>query len=137
MMAHVYVHCYVLLKLRPLSSCPCGGVFHHVLRVMAGVLLVVGVYPSKLEATLNLEPNLTGWFWSKRKRHLSMRVALRGERFPESDDTWVAAWVGSLLWAIHFKDGYCQGKLLVGADWQCARGCIGGELCIVFWRYSC
>ena len=89
------------------------------------------------EATVNVVPNLTGWSWSKRKRHIPMRVALRGERFPESDDTWVAAWVGSLLWAIHFKDGYCQGKLLFGADWQGARGCIGGELCIVFLRYSC
>ncbi len=49
-----------------------------------------------------------------------------GERFSETDDTW----------AIHFKDGYCQGKLLVGVDWQGARGCIGGEPCIAFWRYS-
>ena len=101
-------------------------------------LQVFSVYVGyDFEATVNVVPNLTGWSWSKRKCHIPMRVALRGERFPESDDTWVAAWVGSLLWAIHFKDGYCQGKLLFGADWQGARGCIGGELCIVFWRYSC
>ena len=70
---------------------------------MAGVLLVVGVYPSKLEATLNLEPNLTGWFWSKRQCHIQIRVALRTKRLPESCDTWVAD-LDFLVLLVHVSD---------------------------------
>ena len=64
--------------------------FDHVLRAMDGVLVVVGVAPSKLEETLNLVPNLAGWFWSQRTRHIHIRVALRNKRLSESEDTWIA-----------------------------------------------
>ena len=84
------VRCYFLLKLCPLSSCPCGGVFDHVLRVMDGVLVVVGVAPSQLDETLKLVPNLAGWFWRHRTRHIHIRVALRNKRLSESEVKWIA-----------------------------------------------
>ena len=84
------VRCYFMLKLFLHSSCPCGGVFDDFRRAMAGVLVVVGLVPSKLEDALNSARCLGSWFWGQRTRHLHIRVRLREAKLKESSTDWLA-----------------------------------------------
>ena len=55
----------------------------HFLRVMAGVLVVVGAVPSKLKEVLNSVLDLAVWFWGQRTRHIHESL-LVGSRAVES-----------------------------------------------------
>ena len=58
-------HGLLLISAQAVScrSCTCGGGFDFFLRVMAGVLVVVGAVPSKWQEALNQVSALAGWFW--------------------------------------------------------------------------
>ena len=64
--------------------------FDQILRAMAGVLVVVGVVPDDLENTLNLVPNLAGWFWLQRTHHIHIRLLLRCANLCERSDKRIA-----------------------------------------------
>ena len=83
------VRCYFLFKLCPLSSCPCCGVFGDLRRVMAGVLVVVGLLPFELEDALNSARLLGSWFWVRRTRHLHIRAHLQEAKLKGRCNDWV------------------------------------------------
>ena len=64
--------------------------FDYVLRAMAGVLVVVGLVPDRLEKALNSVSSLAGWFWRHRTRHIHIRVLLRQANLGEIIDEWIA-----------------------------------------------
>jgi len=71
------------------SSCSCCGVSFNIRRVMAGVLVVVGLLPFELEDALVSARLLGSWFWVRRIRHLHILSYLQEAKLKTRRSDWV------------------------------------------------